>query len=123
LHRQLLVLTVTTAQIPWVEPSKRLSVKLLAPNFWRAEAVFGFMEHADIPPLLATAAHHGCEIDLSDVTYYVGHASIGHRDDGKGIPHWIEMIYAAMERNSSHVSDILRLPTDDTVEVGRQVTI
>jgi KUP system potassium uptake protein len=81
------------------------------------------MEHADIPPLLATAAHHGCEIDLSDVTYYVGHASIGHRDDGKGIPHWIEMIYAAMERNSSHVSDILRLPNDDTVEVGRQVTI
>jgi KUP system potassium uptake protein len=123
LHTQLMVLTVKTAGVPWIDASQRLTVKLLAPNFWRAEATFGFMERPDIPPLLATAKEHGCDIDLSDVTYYVGHASIMHREDGKGIPYWQETLYAMLERNSSHVGDILRLPPELTVEIGRQVEI
>ncbi len=123
LHKELMVLTVNTASVPKVEASKHLSVQELAPNFWRADAVFGFMEHPDIPALLDTAKEHGCKIDLSDVTYYVGHGSIMHRDDGKGIPRWQEALYAGMERNSSHVGDVLRLPQEQTVEIGRQIAI
>jgi KUP system potassium uptake protein len=66
---------------------------------------------------------HSCAIDLSDVTYYVGHESIEHRDDGKGLPQWIEMSFAFMARNSTHVGEILRLPQEHTVEIGRQVEI
>jgi KUP system potassium uptake protein len=123
LHQEILVLTVNTASIPRVAASKRLSVQELAPNFWRADAVFGFMDQADIPALLETAKEHDCKIDLSDVTYYVGHGSIMHRDDGKGIPRWQEALYAAMERNSTHVGDVLRLPQEQTVEIGRQIAI
>ncbi len=123
LHEKLMVLTVSAASVPRIPAEKRLTVKTLAPNFWRAEAVFGFMERPDIPALLATAPDHGCGIDLTDIIYYVGHASIGHRDDGKGMPHWQEALYAAMERNSTHVGDVLRLPQDRTVEIGRQVVI
>jgi KUP system potassium uptake protein len=123
LHKQLLVLTVSTASVPRIATSKHLSIEELAPNFWRADAVFGFMEHPDIPVLLATATDHGCGIDLSDVTYYVGHETIIHRDDGKGLPRWHEAAYAFMQRNSSYVGDVLRLPQDRTVEVGRQVAI
>jgi KUP system potassium uptake protein len=123
LHTQLVVLTVNTAQVPRIAPSERLTIKLVAPNFWRIEAVFGFMDLADIPPLLATAKADGCDLDLHDVTYYVGHASIVHREDGKGLPRWQEGLYAFMERNSSHVADILRLPHELTVEIGRHVEI
>jgi KUP system potassium uptake protein len=123
LHAQLLVLTVNTASVPWIAESKHLSVHEVAPNFWRAEAVFGFMERPDIPALLATGKDHGCTIDLSDVTYYVGHASIIHRDDHKGLPAWQEAIYAFLERNSCHVGDVLHLPIENTMEVGRQIAI
>ena len=123
LHEDLLVLTVNTAPVPWIEAARHLSVKELAPRFWRAEATFGFMEHPDIPGLLATAAQHGCELGLEDVTYYVGHASIVHRTDGAGLPRWLEATYAYMERNSHHVGDTLRLPRELTVEIGRQVAI
>jgi KUP system potassium uptake protein len=123
LHQELLVLTVNTASVPWIEESKHLTVHELAPHFWRAEAVFGFMERPDIPALLATGKDHGCTIDLSDVTYYVGHASVIHRDDHEGLPGWQEAIYAFMERNSSHVGDVLHLPVEQTMEVGRQVAI
>ncbi len=123
LHEQLVVLTVNTSSAPWTNPSERLRIRELAPNFWRADAMFGFMERPDIPALLAKAKDQDGKIDLSDVTYYVGHESIEPREDGKGLPRWIEMLYAAMARNETHVGDVLRLPQEQTVEIGRQVAI
>jgi two-component system NtrC family sensor kinase len=58
---------------PWVTPSERLTVEEIAPDFWRASARYGFMERPDIPALLRDAHERGCTIDLSDITYYVGH--------------------------------------------------
>ena len=123
LHTEIIVLTVITASVPWIDASEHLTVKELAPNFWRAAAVFGFMEHPDIPALLDTALGHGCTVDFTDVTYFVGHGSIVHRDDGKGLPHWQEVLFAAMERNSTHVADVLRFPPERTMEIGRQIAI
>ena len=119
----IIVLTVRTASVPWIAAREHLTINEVAPNFWRAAAIFGFMEHPDIPKLLDTALGHGCTVDFSDVTYYVGHGSIVHRDDSKGLPHWHEMLYAAMERNSTQVGDILRFPPERTMETGRQIAI
>ena len=123
LHDRIVVLTVSTVPVPYMRTGERLTMEEIAPNFWRATATFGFMEPSEIPALLEAAKDHGCDIGLDDVTYYVGHATIMHRDDGQGIPRWLEALYAAMERNSSHVGDVLRLPPEATVELGRQVAI
>jgi len=53
----------------------------------------------------------------------MGHSTIIPRDDGQGLPRWQEAIYAALERNATHVGDFLRLPQDRTVELGREVAI
>ncbi len=123
LHTQLVVLTVDTALVPWTDEADRLSIKRVAPNFWRGVAKHGFMEHADIPALLETADHQGCTIDLSDVTFYVGHASITRAEAGDRLPWWLEGPYAFMERNSRHGAELLRLPPERTVEIGREVAI
>ena len=65
----------------------------------------------------------GCTIDLNDVTYYVGHETVISREDGKGLPTWQEEFFAVMERNAIHVSDFFSLPSDQVVEIGRQVSI
>ena len=49
LHTNLIVLTVGSAAVPWIDEDKRLDMKELAPKFWRAHATFGFMERPDIP--------------------------------------------------------------------------
>ena len=123
LHESIVVLTVETGQIPYIAEKEHLGIEEIAPHFWRARAKYGFMERPDIPSLLREAAGQGCALDFEDATYYVGHATIMHRDDGQGLPRWMEAIYAAMERNASHVGDVLRLPPDATVELGRQVSI
>jgi KUP system potassium uptake protein len=39
------------------------------------------------------------------------------------LPHWQEAAFSAMERNASRISDFLKLPSDQLVEVGRQIAI
>jgi KUP system potassium uptake protein len=123
LHENLFVLRVEVLSVPWVATANRLRLEEVVPNFWHAEARFGFMERPHIPELLAESKALGCTADLADVTYYVGHETVISREDGLGLPFWQERLFAAMERNSVHVSDFFSLPQDCVVEIGRQIAI
>jgi len=123
LHEHILVLRVEILPVPYVSQRNRMTVAQVAPNYWRAEARFGFMERPHIPELLGFGKSLGCTIDLNDVTYYVGHETVIGREDGKGLPAWQEQLFAVMERNAVHVSDFFSLPNDQVVEIGRQVAI
>ena len=106
-----------------VAAAERLTVVEVAPNFWRAEARYGFMERPDVPTLLASSKADGCAVDLSDVTYFVGHETVLHREDSKGLPAWQEALFSTMQRNASHVSDFFSLPSEGVVEIGCQILI
>jgi KUP system potassium uptake protein len=123
LHEHLFVLRVEIQSVPWVSSQDRITIQEVAPNFWRADARFGFMERPHIPELLYASKALGCTIDLEDVTYYVGHETVVGREDGKGLPAWQERLFTVMERNAVHVSDFFSLPSDQVVEIGRQVAI
>ncbi len=123
LHEHVFVLRVEIQSVPWVSSRNRIKIDEVAPNFWRADARFGFMERPHIPELLMTSKSLGCTIDLGDVTYYVGHETVVSREDGLGLPAWQERFFAVMERNAVHVSDFFSLPNDQVVEIGRQVSI
>ena len=123
LHQHLFVLRVKILSVPWVASHNRLTLAEVAPNFWRAEARFGFMERPHIPELLTSGKSMGCAIDIDDVTYYVGRETVVPREDGRGLPAWQERIFVVLERNAVHVSDFFSLPRDRVVEIGRQVAI
>jgi KUP system potassium uptake protein len=123
LHEHLFVLRVEITSVPWASSGGRITIQEVAPNFWRGDAFFGFMERPHIPELLAASRSLGCTVDLSDVTYYVGHETVIGREDGTGLPAWQEKLFAVMERNAVHVSDFFSLPNDQVVEIGRQVAI
>ena len=123
LHSHVLVLTLTVMSTPRYQKDDRVSVTKEGDNYWRGEAKYGFMERVDVPAILAECKAKGADLDLDDVTFYVGHETIVPRDDGKGIPLWQQAFYAFMARNSARLSDYLRLPCDHVVEIGREVEI
>ncbi len=124
LHRRVIVLSVMTESRPRVRTAERMKVEQEGENFWRITARYGFIERPDIPRLLREAHDTGgCAIDLDDVTYYVGHENIVHRERGPALPVWQEALFAAMVRNASHVTDYFRLPSKQVVEIGRQISI
>ncbi|MEP9372746.1 KUP/HAK/KT family potassium transporter [Mesorhizobium sp. KR1-2] len=123
LHEHLLALTVEIQSIPRIKSKARLSMEEVAPNFWRAIAQYGFMERPDIPALLRQAQIKECGIGLDDVTYYIGRETVISRDGGNWLANFQKSLFALMERNSAHVTDFLRVPTESVVEIGRQVAI
>ena len=123
LHERVLILTAVTESVPRIRRGDRLKVEGVAPGMWRAMARFGFMERPDVPALLRQANTLGCKLKLDDVTYYVGHETVIRRADGKGLPRFVESMFAFLQRNSMHVSDYFRLPADSVVELGREIAI
>jgi KUP system potassium uptake protein len=123
LQQHVLAVTAQVESVPWIAESERVSVSPVGPGFWRVIARYGFMERPDIPRLLSELPQHGCNVDLADVTYFVGHETVTRRTDGRGLPHWQEALFAVMERNAAHVTDFFRLPGDQVVEIGRLISI
>jgi KUP system potassium uptake protein len=123
LHEFLLLIRLRFTLTPRVSTKDRLVLTELEPKFWRADVSYGFMESADIPKLLAEAKVMGCDINVSDITYYVGHDTIVARQDGKGLAHWQIAIFAFLFRNAARLSEFLKIPSDQLVEIGRQLPI
>ena len=123
LHEDVLALTMSTLSVPWTEPEERVTVTHEADHFWRAEVRIGFMEHPDVPAILAECKKQGAHIDLDDMTFYVGAETIVPAEDGRGLPRWQEAVFAAMNRNAGRISDYLALPCDHVVEIGREIEI
>jgi len=123
LHRVLVALSVQVLPVPWVEDAKRVDVELVAENFWRLTATYGFMEQPDLPAVIAAAHRVGCNLNLDDVIYYVGHETVVHRTDGQGMVWWREAIFSFMMRNSAQAVEFFRLPREGVVEIGRQIEV
>jgi KUP system potassium uptake protein len=123
LHESLIAVTLETASVPRIAAPKRLQVRPVAPNFWVASACYGFMERPDLPRLMTELAEHGCSIDLAKLTYFVGSERVIAREDGRGLPRWMEALFAALLRNSAHIPDYLNVPREQLIDLGRQIAI
>ncbi|GLQ88408.1 potassium transporter Kup [Dyella flagellata] len=123
LHKRVLAVTLEIASTPWVAPRNRLSMAEIGPNFWSITASFGFMERPDMPALMTQIATHGCPIQPNELTYFVGMEKIVAREDGRGIPRWIRVLYAMLLRNCARVTDYLKIPAYQVVDIGRQISI
>jgi KUP system potassium uptake protein len=123
LQERVFILGMDTLPTPWSHYKDRLTIEELAPGFWRGTAKFGFMERPDAPALLREAQLEGCDIDLNDVTYFLGHETVVARGPGMGLPRWIEALFAFMQRNSAHATDYFHVPHNAVVEIGREIAI
>jgi KUP system potassium uptake protein len=123
LHESVFIFDVGTAPVPYVPPTGLIDVHELAPRVWRANVQFGFMERADIPPVLQRLRAQGLSFDSMDVTYYMAHEHIVAREEGRRLPRPVEAVFAFLQRNSAPLPDFFRVPSDRVVEIGREFAI
>ena len=123
LHDSIVIVNVVTEMIPYVAEENRVEVRQIAPQVWRVQAHYGFMEQPDLPALLERARARGYPVDPSNVTYFIGRETVVRRKDGKALPWLVEVVFSFMLRNSSEAIDYFHLPRDEVVEIGRQFAI
>ena len=120
LHEQVILLTVTTAQVPHVPPAERVTVQALGGGVYNVRMQFGFMEDPEVPEALDIARQQGLEADPTDLTYFLGRETIlVSRREGMAV--WREKLFVLMARNAVRATAFFRLPPERVVELGVQV--
>jgi KUP system potassium uptake protein len=122
LHEHVILLTILTAHVPFIDDEKRIHVDRLEQGFFRVIVSYGFMERTHIPELLQKAKKLGLDCDLEDATYFLGRDTILALPGGRmGVVE--ETLFAVLARNSRNAGQYFDLPPEQVVEIGIQVDL
>lgn len=122
LHDTVVILTVSTREIPHVPDAERLELTALGSNFYRLILHYGFMDDPDVPRALLLARDHGLNVVATEVSYFLGRETLVPSVT-PGMAPWREHLFAWMERNAATAMEFFRLPTNRVVELGTQIEI
>ena len=120
LHQQVIILSVSTSQTPFIAPKDQLTVQELGEGVYHARIRYGFMQDPDVPRTLMQAREMGAALDPEDTTYFLGRETI-IVTERPGMAMWREKLFVLMARNALRATAYFRLPMGRVVELGVQV--
>ena len=126
LHETVILLSITTDDVPEVPRAERARVEALGHGFFRVIAHYGFMESADVKEVLQKCRDAGIAARPLETSYYLGREQlIPRRGPWKkgGISMNIvrKKLFAIMSRNALSATEYFQLPPNRVVELGTQM--
>jgi KUP system potassium uptake protein len=122
LHQQVVLLSVHTENVPWVQGSKSIEVRSLGDGFFRVTARVGFMQTPDVPKFLARCAAYGLAWREADTTYYMGRQTLLVTGSAP-LARWRKILFSFLSRNSRAPTAFFQLPPNRVVELGLQIEL
>jgi KUP system potassium uptake protein len=104
---------------PNVAPGERVETHALGGGFYKVIGHVGFMDHANVPAMIATAFE---KLDLpptDDLTYYVSHDTLLATNAGD-MGAITEGIFSFLSRNAEPATRYFGIPPDQVIELGMQ---
>ena len=123
LHKQVVLLSVVTENIPFAIGNKAITVKELGHGIYRVIARVGFMQQANVPKILLRCERkHGLTTNEADTTYYLGRQSLISGKKTK-MARWRKMLFGFLSHNSRSPTAFFNLPPNRVVELGLQIEL
>jgi len=122
LHPQVVLFSLHTQNVPYVDIDKRIEVKDLGNGFFRVLAQVGFMQTPDVPKLLSRCKKFGINTDTMTTTYYLGRQTLITNGKVK-VARWRKILFAFLARNARPPSAFFNLPPNRVVELGLQIEL
>ena len=122
LHETVVLLSVTTEDVPAVEEEERYTVSEIGNGVWRAIGRYGYMESPDVSTLMENVRDAGIPLKLAEATYYFNREMIITGGETRMFE-WQKHFYAFLSRNASQVRDYYRLPPMQIIEVGMPIQL
>jgi len=122
LHARNILVTVLTAEVPYVDAKHRVEVVDLGKSFYRVLLRYGFMEQPDIPQALKACKEKGLEFDLERTSFFVSREVVVPAL-APPMALWREIFFIWMLRNAQSATDYFRIPATRVVELGTLVEI
>ena len=122
LHECVLIVTVATARMPYVDEEERVRLEDLGGGIYGVYAAYGYMEQPDVPGLLGECARRGVPVDLDQVSYFLSRETVVPKGE-HGLSYWRSMLFAFLARNGQPVIEFFGLPGERVVELGGLVEL
>jgi len=122
LHETLVIVTITTARVPYVPEGQRTKVAALGGGLHRVIGTYGFMDTPDVPALLREAVANGLEAHVEDATYFLGRETILALPSGS-MGEIEESFFALLSRNSRPATAHFKVPPSQVIEIGTQIDL
>jgi len=122
LHERVILLTVTTAEVPYVSDLDRSELEPLGQGFYRLTLRYGFMQEPDVPTALLAQATPDFPIELGRTTFFLGVETLLEPKDPE-MPRWRERLFMFMSRNAVRATSFFKIPPERVVEIGIQVEL
>jgi KUP system potassium uptake protein len=122
LHETVVLLSITTEDVPAVDEAERFTVSEIGHGVWRAVGSYGYMESPDVSTLMERVRDAGVPLKLNEATYYFNREMIITGGDARMFE-WQKHFYAFLSRNARQVRDYYRLPPMQIIEVGMPIQL
>jgi len=122
LQKTVVLLTISTWEVPQVEDSERLSVEELGEGIWRAVGRYGYMESPDVNNLVSRVAERGVPIKPMSTTYFFNREMIITGGNAR-MWQWQKSLYAFLSRNATPVKDYYQIQPTQIIEIGLPVQL
>ncbi len=140
LHEKVMLMSLTTEEIPQVDQEERVQCHELGEGFYQVVAHYGFMETPDVPDVLRRLARPDADgrpvtTKLASTTFYLGRETVipsRNRRQARAAPplgdppvgrmaRWRQRLFIVMARNAQSATAFFGLPPNRVVELGAQI--
>ena len=122
LHERIVLLTISTADIPTIPDGERIAIDQMDQGFYRVTARYGFMETPNVPQILSLCKLKNLDIDQHSASFFIGRETLipSNKPDLNPLQ---EKIFLIMFRNASSPIQFFKVPPERVVELGVQFEI
>jgi KUP system potassium uptake protein len=122
LHEHTVILSVTTEDVPFVQPGERSKMESLGNGMYRLQLHYGFSENPDIPAALRLIKFPDFEFNPMRTTFFLGREALVVTAK-RPIPVWRKRIFWFMSHNATTATSFFNLPHNRVVELGAQIEL
>jgi KUP system potassium uptake protein len=122
LHERVALVTVQTADTPYVNELDRMYLHPMGKGFMRLVIRYGFMEDPDIPRALEHCNRFGESFEIMETTFYLSRETIVPTFTRKISP-LRARLFGLMSKNATSATEFFKIPTNRVVELGTQLVI
>ncbi len=122
LHERIVLLTVSTIDIPHVPDEERIDVQSLGTDFYRLIVRYGFKDEPDVPRALELASVKGFKFEMMETSFFLSRQTLIPKV-GPGMALWQEKLFALMSRNASSATTFFKIPANRVVELGTRIEL
>lgn len=122
LHERVILLSVSTKEMPTVPASERVHVQDLGQGFFQIRASYGYMQTPTVADIFKCCESAGLKADPTQVSFYLGKETL-ITTRKPGMSQWRKTLFSVMSRNAISAVAYFDIPPNRVVELGTQIEL